>query len=106
MTALSQLSNCQNCREDNHNECEYPDRCKCAYYKHSDNLFIGVKLDKNKPIDHSIFHQFDGVDSDFKKLPKLYLNSDWDVVASEIQSYNFFLTLRENKKIWYYNKSD
>jgi len=40
------------------------------------------------------------------KEPKAYQNKNWDLVASEIQSENNFLTLRENKEIWYYNKSE
>ena len=57
MTALSQLPNCQNCRDNKHDECAWPERCKCAHYKHSDNLLIDVKLDKKKSIDIKDFEE-------------------------------------------------
>jgi len=106
MTALSQLPNCQNCRNDKHNECEWPDRCKCAYYKHNDNLLIGVKVDNSKLIDESYNEDVRLVNDEIRKESKAYKNKNWDLVASEIQSENYFITLRENKEIWYYNKSE
>ena len=106
MTALSQLPNCQNCREDKHGECEWPDRCRCANYKHSDNLRIDVKVDHTKPIDDSYNEDVKSVNDAIDKEQKAYGNKNWDLVASEIQSENYFLTLRENKEIWYYNKSE
>ena len=106
MTALSQLPNCQKCRDNNHEKCEWPDRCKCAHYKHNDNLLIGVKLDNSKPIDDNYNEDVKEVNDEIRKEPKAYRNENWDLVASEIQSDNNFLTLRENKDIWYYNKSE
>jgi len=88
MTALSQLPNCQNCRDNKHNECEWPDRCKCAHYKHSDNLLIGVKLDKNKSIDIKNFEE----------------EHELSEYAEFIMSKYTFKTLEDTDEVLYYSK--
>ena len=51
MTVEIPKVNCQKCRDSECDKCEYPDRCRCAYYEHNDDLRIGVRVDFDKPVD-------------------------------------------------------
>ena len=103
---IVQLNNCQNCRDGNHDVCSWPDRCRCANYKHSDNLLIGVKLDKEKQINKEFFQDVKEVNEEIKHELKSYENDDFDLVADLIQENDTFVTLRENEKIWHYDKKE
>ncbi len=50
MTVEIPKINCQNCKDTKCGKCEYPDRCRCAYYKHEDNLLTGVRVDFEKKV--------------------------------------------------------
>jgi len=74
---------------------------------------IASRLNECYELGHEVLKVLDENDYDtnqkndtINKESKAYQNDNWDLVASEIQSENYFLTLRENKDIWYYNKSE
>ena len=102
MTVEIPTVNCQHCREDNCDNCLFPDRCRCAYFKHEDDLKIGVKLSSEKV-------------SEEKKLSaqmQVYevennLNFDGDAkidhVAKTLRHFFKFVTLRKTNEILLYN---
>jgi len=107
MTVEIQI-NCRECLGDRHNTC-LSENCLCRNNNHGvkiPTLEDGVRVDYSKPIDDSYDEDVKVVNDEIGKEPKIYRNENWDLVASEIQSNNNFLTLRENKDIWYYNKSE
>jgi hypothetical protein len=106
MTVEIPTANCQNCRDEKCDTCLCPDRCKCAYYKHEDNLLIGVKVDNSKPIDETFYDDVKDVNSKIKHEPKAFSNHNYDLVAEIIQSDNHFLTFRENKEMWNYDNDE
>lgn len=40
------------------------------------------------------------------KVDRIYVNKEWPDVAKKIQSMYHFVTLRETKKMWYYNENE
>jgi len=101
------LTSCQNCSDNKHDKCTNPDRCRCSYYKHKDDLQIGVKVNFDKPVNVDNFND-DVKDANAKinQEPKVFHNKNYDLVADIIQSENNFLTFRENKEMWNYNKDE
>jgi hypothetical protein len=97
------LTNCKNCKDAKCKNCLFPDRCRCAYYKHKESLIVGVKVDENKSIDKNFVKEVEEVNYLIKKESKSFTNDDWDAVADSIQSDNHFLTFRENKEMWNYD---
>jgi len=80
MTIEPPKVNCQNCRDNKCDKCLHPDRCRCAYYKHDDNLRIGVKVDNSKPVDMEQFKEpFKPDDSVI--LSQLKVN--WRIIKSD-----------------------
>jgi len=74
--------NCQNCRDGKCDKCLHPDRCRCAYYKHSGDLRIGVKVDSKKPIDVEQFKEpLRPDDSEFK----FQLKTNWQIIKSDVE---------------------
>ncbi len=74
---------------------------------------IASRLNECYELGHEVLKVLDENDYDINqkndtinKEPKAYRNDNWDLVASEIQSDNNFLTLRENKDIWCYSKDE
>lgn len=106
MTALNQLANCNNCRENKHDECQWPDRCKCANYQHKDSLIIGVKVDESKEISPEFYQEIEAVNKDIDLEPDSFNNDQFDLVAETIQSNYDFITIRENRQIWCYSRSE
>ena len=107
MTVEIQI-NCKECLRDRHNTC-LSKNCLCRNNNHGvkiPTLKDGVKVNNSKPIDDSYYDDVKDVNDAIDKEPKAYRNDNWDLVASEIQSDNYFLTLRENKDIWCYSKSE
>lgn len=102
---ITQLPNCQNCRDDKCEQCLFPDRCKCASYSHKDTLLVGVKVAKDKPIDEKNIEQIENLNEE-NQSEMLYSNKEWYSVASVIQTMYHFVTLRETKKMWYYDKDE
>jgi len=104
---IVQKQNCQNCRDEKHSKCSNPDTCKCAHYNHSDNLLIGVKLDKSKPVDVKQYNkETKEVKHQIEQEPKAFQNGNWDLVADIIQTNDHFLTLRESKDMWSYDRTE
>jgi len=101
-------TNCIPCMQGKHEDC-LKENCLCKNDNHGvkiPTLKEGVKVDFEKPIDDNFYEDVKEVNNEIRKEPKAYRNENWDLVASEIQSENYFLTLRENKDIWYYNKRE
>jgi len=95
---------CQNCKDGKHNDCKI-NNCRCAAYKHSDSLIVGVKIDKDKVIDVDEYNKdVQDVNNKINQEPKAFSNSNWDLVAEIIQSENYFVTFKENKEMWCYDK--
>jgi phage/plasmid-associated DNA primase len=97
-------TNCSQCLKDKHDLC-LNENCLCRQNKHGSQVLTlkdGVSVDHKKIIDP-------GCCDDVKADNRVYSkesNDKWDLVAEEIQSNNYFLTLRENRHIWYYNKQE
>jgi len=97
--------NCKPCQGDHHDNCTNPETCLCAIETNHNEptLRDGVRVDFEKPIDSSFYDQVKEVNEEIKQEPKSFKNDNWDIVADLIQSDNHFITLRENKEIWYYD---
>ena len=100
--------NCNECLAGRHELC-MNDNCLCL----SDNHGVKVPYKKTKS-DETIS---DSKDYDTWKMiyrnqeecsedPRLFNNSQFDLVADLIQCETYFLTFRENKDMWYYDKSE
>lgn len=99
--------NCQKCRDGECDTCLYPDKCRCAYYKHTDNLKVGVRVDFDKSVDMNNYNdEVKDVNTEIDHEPKIFNNKNYDLVADIIQSANYFLTFRENKEMWNYDKDE
>ncbi|KFM22050.1 hypothetical protein AAA799B03_00388 [Marine Group I thaumarchaeote SCGC AAA799-B03] len=83
--------NCQNCREEKHDNCERPDSCKCAYYEHSNNLLIGVRVSKNMDIPKHEPLEYENALRDSERLKEIIEN------GRENNSEDF--TIRELTKL-------
>ena len=95
---------------DKHDECTNPETCLCADNNHGvkePSLKDGVRVDKTKPVDMGEFDE-DVKDANAKinQEPKVFSNKNYDLVADIIQSENHFLTFRENKEMWNYDKDE
>lgn len=91
---------------DKHNNC-LNDNCMCKINNHGikkPSLKDGVKVDFDKPIDSKIFDDVNHVNEEIKREPKSYSVDDFDKVGEIIQEDVSFVTIRENKNIWYYDK--
>ena len=102
------MINCKNCLADKHTIC-LNENCLCRNDNHGvkiPTLKDGVKVNDSKPIDDSFYDDVKEVNDEIRKELKAYRNDNWDLVASEIQNDNNFLTLRENREMWYYNKNE
>ena len=100
--------NCKACLKDDHISCTN-NNCLCRQNNHGvhvPTLRDGVRVDFSKVIDSNFFNDVKAVNEDYSLEPKAYINDNWDLVAEEIQNHNHFLTLRENREIWYYNKHE
>ena len=98
-----QLNNCQNCRDDKHDECVRPDDCKCAYYKHSDNLLIGVKVDDSKTnVDN--FYQDSKLVNKSIKAENNEEEPELSEYANSIMSDYIFKTLDDTDEVLYYKE--
>jgi len=105
---LEVQTNCKPCMQGNHKEC-LKENCLCKNDNHGvkiPTLKEGVKVNDSKPIDENFYDDVKEVNNEIRKEPKAYRNDNWDLVASEIQSENYFLTLRENKNIWYFDRKE
>ena len=101
--------NCTPCMGDKHDECTQSN-CRCENDNHGireKSLKDGVRVDFTKPVD------IDGYIQDVKDAngkinhePKTFTNHNYDLVADIIQSENHFLTFRETKEMWNYDKCE
>ena len=91
--------NCQNCREDKHDECKNPDSCKCAYYKHEDNLLIGVKENSEIKMCLKNLIEIFVVDNNLEFNDKDRI----DNVVKVLRNFFHFITLRKTEKLLLYN---
>jgi len=103
-----QLLNCKKCMQDKHSECLNPKTCLCANDKHGfrvPSLKDGVKVDHEKPIDEKTIEQIESLNKENEDEIK-YSNVEWSDVALVIQNKYHFVTLRETKKMWYYDEDE
>ena len=100
--------NCKNCLEDNHKNC-LNENCLCRSDNHGvrePSLKDGVRVDFDKPIDHNVWKEIYANQREASNEHKVFKNKDWPIVAELIQNENHFVTIRENKEIWYYSKAE
>jgi len=109
---MSQLINCKNCVSDKHDECINSESCLCSVEtNHNEKIvesnqpFTPEQIAKGKEL-KKIWHEIYKNQSESSLKEKSYKNSDWCYVADEIQGNSDFVTLRETKKIWRYNKKE
>ena len=109
---ISQLTNCKNCISDKHDECINSESCLCSVEtNHNEKIvesnqpFTPEQIAKGKEL-KKIWHEIYKNQSESSLKEKSYKNSDWCYVADEIQGNSDFVTLRETKKIWRYNKKE
>ena len=59
MTQEIPLVNCNNCKDNKCKNCLFPDRCKCAYYKHKESLIVGVKANNrmSSPVNEPKYYE-------------------------------------------------
>ena len=100
--------NCKPCMQDKHDECSN-DNCLCKSVNHGikiSTLKDGVMIDHDKPISDDYNKEVKEVNDSINKEPKIFNNDNYDLVADIIQSENHFLTFRENKEMWNYDKDE
>jgi len=104
-----QLTNCKPCMKDKHDECLNPETCLCAVETNHNEPTIKINYDK--PISKESIESWDIVQNNIQKendetQPLLFSNKQWGIVSELIQNDYHFLTLRETKKIWYYDEDE
>jgi|CXWL01.1.fsa_nt_gi hypothetical protein len=107
MTSENKI-NCKECLGDRHDNC-LNENCLCRNNNHGvkpQTLKDGVRVDFNKPIDSNFYKELNQVNDEILREPKSYQNKDFDKVADLIQRDIQFVTIRENKEIWFYSKSE
>jgi hypothetical protein len=108
MMTLENKINCQKCLGDLHEECTNKN-CLCRSDNHGTkkpSLKDGVRVDFDKPIDPDIWKEIYENQREVSDEQRIFKNKDWHIVAEIIQNENHFVTIRENKKIWYYSKAE
>lgn len=75
----------------------------CDYESQSFKAFEICKKNHHEII--TIYRPAERSVNDFNNN-KVFKNDNWDIVADIIQKENYFLTLRENDEIWYFNKDE
>lgn len=98
--------NCNHCLADRHENCTSRN-CLCRSDNHGikkPSLKDGVRVDLNKPIDSNIWQEIYENQREASNEQRIFKNKDWYIVAEIIQNENHFVTIRENKEIWYYSK--
>jgi len=71
-----------------------------------ESLKDGVKVNFDKPVDENFDKEVQEVNNAIDNEPKIFNNKNFDLVADIIQSENDFLTFRENKEMWNYDKDE
>jgi len=105
---LENKTNCNECLGDIHENCS-SENCLCRSVNHGvkePSLKDGVRVDFNKPIDPNIYKEISENHCEVSNEPKIFKNKYWHIVAEIIQNENHFVTIRENKEIWYYSKTE
>ena len=102
---LAVQTNCVSCMQGKHENCSKED-CLCKNNKHGESLRYGVKVEFEKTFAENFYDEVKEINEEISKEPKAHKNDDWALVASEIQSSDYFLTIRESKDMWYYSKKD
>ena len=99
--------NCKKCIADKHDEC-INDNCLCLDNNHgvkTETLKVGVIEDPDKPIDKDIWKEI--LSNQQESNPeKFFNNKNFNLVAEEILGKKYFVTLRETKEIWFYEKNE
>lgn len=99
MTLHVELYSCKYCRDNIHDKCEWPDRCRCAFYKHSDNLLIGVKLNPSKKVSLKNLIEVFVVDNN------LVFDTDEKIenTVKVLRNFFTFITPRDSEEIYLFN---
>lgn len=105
---LENKINCNECLADRHERCTSKN-CLCKSNNHGikkPSLKDGVRVDYDKPIHSDFFKESNQINDEILREPKSFNTKDFDKVADLIQSDNHFVTIRENKELWYYSKDE
>lgn len=108
MMTIEKKINCHECMCDRHEICTN-ENCLCRSDNHGIrklSLKDGVRVDFDKPIDDNIWKELYENQREASNEQKIFTNKDWHTVAEIIQNENYFVTIRENKEIWYYNETE
>jgi len=99
--------NCKSCMKGKHEKCTQKN-CLCENDNHGVKIpslkdGVGGKDNFNDVNIDDYNKQIESVNYSINHESKAFRNENWDIVADTIQRDNNFLTLRENKDIWFYN---
>jgi hypothetical protein len=99
--------NCKPCIQGKHEKC-FQKNCLCENDNHGVKILtlkdgVGGK-DNFDDVDIVEYNrQVKSVNDSIDHEAKAFRNKNWDIVSDTIQKDHNFLTLRENKDIWFYN---